>query len=272
MKKKQYKIVVLSDLTKSSAAILKNAVSVAKIINGRIEIFSVKKPTDIVKMDNQLSAMRTINSEHKAINKKMRNLATSISQEYDVGITYSFAFGNVKSEIEEYLAEQKPDVVVLGKRKSKTFNLMGDGITDFILNRYNGTIMIAPHNNKLEPNKEVTLGMLNNPKPSSNLEFAEDLMQHAQKPLKSFKIIKSTVSSQKQPLPEGRKTIEYVFEYSDNIIKNFSTYLSKNNINLLCMNRINKQSRATRHLTASDVKEVMGKLNVSLLIPGEQKA
>jgi hypothetical protein len=271
MKKKQYKIVVLSDLTKSSGTILKSAVSIAKIINARIEMFSVKKPTDIVKMDNQLSARRTINSEHKTINRKMRNLAAPILEEYDMGITYSFEFGNVKNEIEEYLTDQKPDLVVLGKRKSKAFNLIGDGLTDFILNRYNGAIMIAAHNNKLEPNKEVTLGMLNNPKPPINLEFAEDLMQHARKPLKSFKIIKNTSSSQKQSLPEDRKTIEYVFEYSDNIIKNFSTYLSKNNINLLCMDRVKKHSNATRHLTASDVKEVMGNLNVSLLISGEHK-
>ncbi|RKN83009.1 universal stress protein [Ulvibacterium marinum] len=269
MKKKQYKIVVLSDLTKSSATILKSAVSIAKMINGRIEVFSVKKPTDIVKMDNQLSAMRTINSEHKTINRKMRNLSDSLSEAYDIRITYSFEFGNVKNEIEEYLTDQKPDLVILGKRKSKTFGLMGDGVTDFILNRHSGAIMIVPHTKPLEPNKEVTLGMLNNPDPSNNLEFAEDLIHYAHKPLKSFKIVKNTSSPPKQPLSKDQKTIEYVFEYSDNIIKNFSTYLSKNNINLLCMDRLTKHSSTKSHLTTSDVKEVMGNLNVSLLISGK---
>lgn len=269
MKKKSYKIVVLSDLTKSSESALKSAVSIAKMINGRIEMFSVKKPVDIVKMDNQLSAMRTINSEHKTIKRKMQNLASSTSEKYNIDITYLFEFGNVKNKIEEYLTDQKPDLVILGKRKSKTFNLMGDGITDFVLNRHSGPIMITPNNKALEPNKEVILGMLNSPKPSNNLEFAEDLMEHTHKPLKSFKIIKNKSSSPKQPLPKDRKTIDYVFEYSDNIIKNFSTYMSKNNIDLLCMDREKKSSNATTILTASDVKEVMGKLNVSLLISGK---
>ncbi|MGB5237890.1 MAG: universal stress protein [Flavobacteriaceae bacterium] len=269
MKKNPYKIVVLTDLTKSSESVLKSAVSIAKIINGRIEMFYVKKAVDVVKMDNQLSAMRTITIEHKSINRKMRNLASSTSEKYDMGITYSFEFGNVKNEIEEYLTDQKPDLVILGKRKSKTFKLMGDGITDFVLNCHGGPIMITPYNKALEPNTEVSLGMLNNPKPLINLEFAEELMKHVHKPLKSFKIVKNKSSSPKQPLPKDRKTIEYDFEYSDNIIKNFNTYISKINIDLLCLDRVKKSSNATTILTASDVKEVMGKLNVSLLISGE---
>jgi len=269
MKKDRYKIVVLSDLTKSPGAILQSAVSLAQIINAQIVLFSVKKPTDIVKMDNQLSARRTINSEHKATDRKMQNLIAPMVREYGVNITYSFAFGNVKTEIETLLSDQNPDVVVLGKRRSSAFSLIGDGITDFVLNRHKGPIMIASRGNALEPKKEIGLGTLNNPKAFKDLEFSEELLQQARPPLKVFNIIKNAAKSQKHSPTSNQKIVEYVFEYNDNIIKNFSTYLSKNQIDLLCMDRANKQSQTEGQLTLSDVKEVMGKLKVSLLISGE---
>ena len=60
---KKYKILVLSNLDSSTQKILKSAVSLAKMIDGQIEVFSVTKPTEIIAGDNQLSAIRTINTQ-----------------------------------------------------------------------------------------------------------------------------------------------------------------------------------------------------------------
>ena len=74
MKNNKYKILVLSDLKKSTSATLKTAVSLAKMIDGEIEFFHVKKPIDIVEKENQLSAIRTINENHTLIRKKIEKL------------------------------------------------------------------------------------------------------------------------------------------------------------------------------------------------------
>ncbi len=268
---KKYKIVVLSDLNSSTRTTLKSTVSLAKIVNGDIEVFSVKRPTDIVDKENQLSAIRTINSLHTKTDKKIQNLIQPISKDYEIAIKYSFAFGNIKNEISNFIKKSRPDIIVLGKRKPRPFNFIGDNITQFVLNTFKGVIMIATDKNALEPNKEISLGMLNNLEPSFNLEFAEDLMAHAQKPLKSFKIVKNSYLLKEIPQPANKKMVEYVFEHNDGTIKNLSNYLSKNNINLLYIDRAKQQTDNKTDLVMSDINNVVGKLNVTLLVTGVQK-
>jgi len=263
---KTYKIVVLSDLGKSASRTLKSTVSLAKMINGHIEIFNVKKPTDIVEKENQLSAMRTINSQHATTDKKMRNLIKPISEDYGVDISYSFALGNVKNEIDNFIKEKQPDIIVLGNRKSKPFNFVGDNIAQFVLSTFKGVIMIADENNVLEPSKEISLGTLNSLEPLVNLEFSKDLMAHSKKPLKSFKIVKNSSALEKMATPANNETIEYVFEHSDSSVKNLSNYLSKNKINLLYVDRVKK---STDDKMISDIKDVINNLNVTLLLTGE---
>jgi len=71
-------------------------------------------------------------------------------------------------------------------------------------------------------------------------------------------------------IPQDKKTIEYVFEYNDNTIKNLSNYLSKNNINLLCIDRGEKNDVNKKNLIKSDIDDVIKNLNVSILITGGQ--
>lgn len=252
MKKNNYKILVLSDLKGDTESTLKSTISLAKMIDGDINFFHVKSATDIVEKENQLSAIRSINSEFKTINKKIQNLITPISKEYGVNINSKFSFGNVKSEIEKHMKELQPDIIVLSKKNSNPFNFIGDHVTEFVLKTHSGAIMIASDKNGLEPNKEIALGILNDLKLSSNLEFADDLIGNSQKPLKSFNIVdNSTIKKESQTSSDG-KTVAYVFEKNDNSIKNVSNYVSKNNINLLCINR--------------KYNDAINKLEVSLLV------
>ncbi|WP_303316820.1 universal stress protein [Flavivirga abyssicola] len=263
----KYKILVLSDLKKSTNATLKSTVSLAKMINGDIDFFHVKKPSDVVEKESQLSAMRTINKEHFAIEKEIQDLITPISKDYGVNINYSFTYGNVKDEMRKYIKLNKPDIIVLGKRKSKALNFISYGITNFILKEHDGVIMLADNDNVLEPNKDISLGLLNGVEESFNLEFIEDLINHTQKPLKSFRIGKShSDTSTKMNKHINKKMIEYVFEASDNTTDNLSNYVSKNNINLLCVNRDKKNTVKNENTSGSDIKTFMGKLNVSFLV------
>lgn len=269
MKNKRYKILVLSDLKKSTINTLKSAVSLAKMINGEIEFFYVRKPTEIVENENQLSAIRVINKEHTKVDKKIQNLTNSIAQDYGVGINYKFTFGNVKNEIKDYITEQKPDIIVLGKRKSKTLNFIGDNITQFVLDNYGGVIMMVADDNTLEPNKGLSLGFLNGVDYTTHLEFAENLLKHTQKPLKLFKIVQN--SNKETHISKDHQTVEYIFEQSDNIMKSLSKYLIKNNINLLCMERISNGNNDGTALFKQDVKNIIRNINISLLLTGEQK-
>tara|TARA_R110002049_G_scaffold65035_1_gene170918 strand:- start:39025 stop:39840 length:816 start_codon:yes stop_codon:yes gene_type:complete len=267
MKKNKYKILVLSDLKKSTSNTLKSSVSLAKIINGEITCFHVKKPIDILEKDNQLSAMRTINQESNITDKTIQDVIAPISKDYGVNINYRFVFGNLKHEIEKHMTEQQPDIIVLGKRKSKSMHVVGDKLAHFVLKKHKGVVMIAANENALEPNKEIALGILNGMEHSFNLEFAEDLLAHTQTPLKSFRIVKNATVLNKMDASSNNKTIEYIFEEGDNAINNLSGYLSKNNINLLCMDR----GKGKANSISSDIKDAINTFNVSLLLTSKQK-
>ncbi len=266
MKKDKYKILVLSDMKKSTSTLLKNTVSLAKMINGEIQFFYVRKPTDIIEIDNQLSAMRAINSEYVKTEKKIHDITNSISNEYGINIQYSFAFGNIKDEILLYIKEHNPDIIVLGKRNAKAIRIIGDNVTDLILKTFEGVIMIANNKNTLDPNKELSLGVLNDVKKAFNLQFAKKLMEHTQKPLKIFKIINnSSELNKRQSVLTDNETIEYVFQSNDKALNNISNYLVKSHVNLLCLDRgIAKTKNATS--VNSDIKDIINKLNVSILL------
>jgi len=263
------KILVLSDLEKSSSTTLKSAVSLAKMIHAEIDFLYVKKPIEVIGKDNQLSANRIINQEYKAIEKEIQNLVNPISKEYGVTINYSFSFGNLNNEIGKYIDDNQPEIIVLGKRKSKTLKFIGDQITDLVMKKHNGMILITTEKNAIEPNKELLLGILNGIENASNFDIVNQLIYNSQKPLKSFKIVKNSNEINTKHMQTNEKMIEYVFEQNDNSISNLSNYLSKNNVNVLCVDREKKGSKNGFYPLNTNINDIISKLNVSLLITGE---
>nr|WP_321228980.1 universal stress protein [uncultured Psychroserpens sp.] len=263
MKNNKYKILVLSDLNKTASTTLKSSVSLAQMIDAEIALFHVKKHIDIVKRDNQLSAIRTLNEEHNNTKNKIEALVNSISKEYDVTIKGSYAFGKVKDEIRSQIDLYKPDIIVLGQRYSNPLQLIGDSITRFILKEFKGVVMISSNENALVPNEKMTLGVFNDSNKILNAKFSKDLITHTKSPLKSFKIINSQKESTNTFAQNEEKKVEYVFEQNANAMTTLSSYLLKNNINLLCVDRTENKTKNTGE---ASLKEVVNKLNVSLLV------
>lgn len=261
MKNKKQKILILSDLKESTSSILKSTVSIAKMINCEVEFFHVKKATDVVERESQLSAVRNIKDKYLEIDKAIQNVLQPINQSYNVNIKYSIAFGNVKALIDNYISKHKPDIIVMGKRKSIALKLNRDSITNFVLNKYKGSVLLFSDIIQLEPNKPLSLGLLNNSENRIPNEFTHSLMNYSQKPLKSFSVVKNS-KKESRSVASDYKTVEYVFEAGDNSISNLSNYISRNKVNLLCLDRsINKSESNELNLN-----EIINKLNVSLLL------
>lgn len=265
---KKYKIVVLSDLNNTTNEILKSAISLAKIIDGEIALFTVKKPQNLNDEANPLSAMRSINSEHVFLSKKIKSIISPLAKEHKVAINYSFALGNIKNEIENFIKTNRPDILVLGKRKSKPFDFISNDITKSVLNKFNGPVMIVNDKNALEPNKEISLGALNSLQPALSFEFAPNLIAQTQKPMKSFSIFEKASSEEVANVMESEKPIEYVFENNDNVVNNLSNYLSKSNIDLLLVKRENQSVDKQTNYKTPNIKKFISKLDVTLLVAG----
>jgi nucleotide-binding universal stress UspA family protein len=261
MKNKRYKILVLVDLKKSSDTIIKTTANLAKMVGGDIDLLHVKKPIDVVKNDNQLSSMRTINRDYVMSKNHIEDVVKSIDK--SLNISYGLTYGNVKQEIEEHIKNTKPDIVVLGKKRFNAIKLAGDNLTKFILKKYKGIILIASNKHVLEYDENLSLGMLNNFEEQSE-DLTKQLLSLTQKPVVAFKIqnASDTVAQTNNNLTSNKK-IEYVFEPNDNAVGSLSHYMLKSNIDLLCVDRSKVNSKKT-----SDLKldTIVNKMNVSLLL------
>ena len=268
MQTSRYKILVLSDLKKSTSSILISTISLAKIIDADINIFHVTNPSDVVKKESQLSAIRSMNHKHIAVNKKMQTLASSFFKDYGTTLEYKFTFGKVKNEIEAHIEATKPDIIVIGKKKSNTFDFIGDNITQLVLKQHNGVIMIVDENNTIEPNLDLSLGILNSKDNKLNINFADALISHGRQPLKSFKIVQNAQGNTIENSSSNNKVIEYVFEKGDDSLKYLSNYLIKSKVNLLYVDRVEDTGNVAKENTtvALDIKTVISTLNVSLLL------
>ena len=262
MKNNRYKILVLSDMKETTESIIKSGISLAKMIDGEVHFFYVKKPTEIVEKESQLSAMRTINKSFVSISKNIQNLIGPISKDYDIEISCNHAFGNVKSEINDCIKSVKPDIVVLGQRKSSALSFLGDNITDFVIKNHNGAIMIVAQQHGLEPYEELSLGVLNDQSNNINIEFADRLFKHTQKPLKSFRTYQVSNDDKEKEVKTTKNIVELVFDRGDNSIKSLSNYLTKSDVNLLCLDR----RSGSKFSSKTEMKNTISTLNVSLLI------
>jgi len=155
--KSSYNLLVLSDFTKTSDTALKKAIDIAKVINGTIQLFHVSRSVDIVKYENQISALRTINEKCFSIRKKLKDLADAIAEKENIKITYDFTIGNVKNEIQKRIKKTNPDIVIIGKRKKTFMDFLKGGLTKFLLHRHPEIILIAGEDHKKQAGNEISL-------------------------------------------------------------------------------------------------------------------
>ena len=266
---KKYKLVVLSDMKENLGAKLKGIANFSKMVGAHITVLHVIKPSDLVKKENQLSAMRTINDEYSSTDKKMRSIVKTFSKDKNININYLLTLGNIKEEIESYIKREKPDIVVLGKKSGSPLTFLGDNITQFVLKKHDGAILIADDDNLFEPNSNFSLGTLDDGGFNLNLEFAKDLMKHSQRPLKSFKIIKKS-SPTNEKATSNPDSIEYVFERNDNTIEKLPGYLEKNNIGLLFVSRGPRGVKSKTNLISSDISGIINRLKFPVMISNNQ--
>lgn len=265
MENNNYKILVLSDLKKTTQNILQNTARLAKMVGGEISLLHVKQPLVVVKQDNQLSAVRSINDTYTSTKKRIAQLVQPLSEEYGVPFDTSFQVGNVKEEINKKIRDLRPDIIVLGQRKSAPIKLLGDSITKHVMSTFDGLVMIASHEQAIDSNKELSLGVFHGTNESLKIGLLEELMKQSSRPLKSFKIANRT-SKVSEEAQLDHPIVEYTFEPQDNAINNMSTYLTRTNVDLLF---VDLEDAAKANI---NVKNVIGKFNVPFLLAGKQKS
>ena len=165
MKNNKYKILVLSDLKEKSTQALSYAAKLSCEIDANVECFYVKAPTEVAQIENPLSAIQIIRQVCNLTDKKIKDLVTPISKENNIKIKTTFAFGNIKNEIQNCIYTSQPDMIILGERKQKRFRFLGDNITLLVHKNYKGVVFVATDDNIFDSRGKVSLdnlGLKNN--------------------------------------------------------------------------------------------------------------
>ncbi|MFD2098587.1 universal stress protein [Flagellimonas iocasae] len=233
----KYRISVLLDLTKSSEQVLTNAVQLAKTLDGAVEVFHVKPAADVVQRESQLSAIRTIYKDDRDTRSQMQKLIGTIEREERMTISYRLEYGNVKNRVRDYLALQRPDILVLGKRRP---GFLGDSITDFVINETETHVLITGKDDKFHTFKDLNLGVFTNGLRENGLEIIKDLKRDSDKPVRVFNI-KGKVQPSEQELNPLQKSVSYVFTEGANALDGLVSYVSRTNTQLLCVPKSQKK-------------------------------
>lgn len=268
MKKNKHKIAIFTDLQGDISSLIKSAVSLAQMIKGEIEILKVTNPSAVIGKENQLSAMRSLNREYILTDKKMKDILSPIIDNYGIPLNYSSTFGNIRNEINRYLRENNPDIIVLGRHKSKHFNTAENRIINFVLSVFKGTVLIVSHDKGLEPGTKISIGSLNCSEAVFNSSFIDELFLHANSTLKAFNIVKSSDVLPQKGSSIGRKTINYVFDHNENTVNNLPVYLSISNIDLLLLDGGIKEKDDISILL--NTYDMVRKSDINLLVTGEK--
>ena len=160
MKNNNYKILVLSDLKEKSIQALSYAAKLSNEIDANVEFFYAKSATEVEQTEDPLSAINIITEVSKKIDEKIKNLVAPISKDNNIEIKTAFAYGNVKSEIKNYIEMSRPDMIILGERAGKRFKFLGDNITRLVNKNYKGVIFVATDKTILDANGDVSLDSL----------------------------------------------------------------------------------------------------------------
>ncbi len=262
--KTSYKIAVLTDLSDNANDTIKSAVELSRLVNGSVDLLYTKSISDVVTSENQMSAMRSMDEAYGQARLKIRTLIKSASTSEDQKISHNIVFGNVKREIKKYLNDNNPDVVVLGKRKSRLINGLGDGITQYVLKHHKGEVMIAGQNTNLSSEAALSIGALNTSGVQANSGIANDLLAKQNGPLRAFNIVKTNT---KQPVEavEKKNIVEYIFEEGTNTMKNVSNYINQYNVNLLWVDKSNALQKGIRTLNP-EFNVMINQLNAPILV------
>ena len=237
MKNKPYTIAVLTDLKDPNRHLLKNGIGLAKKLGGEIALLHVKKPADVVRSENALSARRSMHATYVQTDNALMQLSRELSGKHGIPVRHTVAVGNIKQEINDFLDAVKPDVIVLGKRKPQAFGLLGDRVTDFVLNRFDTPVMIASETVSLHPDQSPAIGQLNGDGSVLQSHLAAKLMEQTEHPLVTFRFVSGTELPAPEVTPAPAPKIEYVFDSNANARNNLARYISKCKLDVLFTER-----------------------------------
>lgn len=253
-----YSILVLTDLSEASKIALRNATKLAKLVNGKVSAYNVQPVKQFTEEENQLSLGRKLSENYKRTQAKAKRLISAIGEEEDMEIGFTMDWGNVKNCILNKVEDTRPDMVILGRRKSKLTDLLRVGVTQFVIDNCDASILISGSDRELHSFTDLSLGFFGETKEKGGLRIIDHL-QEAPRSVKYFGI-RSRKQTMETDGPVQKGGTSFVFpQEGPNAIEALTSYVLGTKTQLFCI----PQGTDT---AVESVKEMVKRLDIPILL------
>ncbi|MFD0862056.1 universal stress protein [Sungkyunkwania multivorans] len=266
--KNAYRLLVLTDLSEASERALRNAAQLAKVINGSVEALHVISIALVVDQENQVMAMRKLHKKYRKTKAMVREMVEKIAKTEDVSISTKIDYGNVKDIMLDYIKTAEPDIVVLGRRKSKVVDFIGDGITSYIIDNCQSNILISGDTQQFHSFSELSLGVYGKEIAAEGFEIIDHLHQKTNQPMRFFSIGEKEEATKgtEQESNNAQDRVSYVFVKGANALEGLANYVKHSDTRLFCIPRLSKSKSIWRKKEAVNVNTMVRLLDIPVLI------
>ena len=270
-----YNFLVLMDFSESSYLPLKYAITIAKTIGGQIHVAHISNPEEIVTTENQRVGLNALKTEAEKINAKLSSIVEIIIAE-NVQATYHYSIGNIIHETKNLISEINSDLIIIGKKKSA--NKFSGKLSNYLVNNFDGAVLIIDKDYEFMPDTRISLGFSNNKVPPfQNASLIIDLAKHTIPPLTMFTVKTTDEPIKEMEIPKtwtksesnNLKIVSKSFQNSS-IVKGIIEHASEKKNELLCLNRGKQKKFFDKSLRRKTniINEVINDTYIPILIMG----
>ncbi|MDG1572909.1 universal stress protein [Robiginitalea sp. M366] len=238
-------VLALTTLDESSRILLDQAARIAEKMQVPLAVLHVKEPAKAIRQDNQFSAKKELYQDYGNTAEQLKALCKDLP----VPATCNLIYSHISSGVRETIRESNPHVVVLGRRRPKLGGLLGDRLTEWVLEEARGSVLIVDLEKGLH---SETVGVFAD-RGEIELEPWDALLEMESDAMRYFSV-------KQDSLPQTRVSgNHFVFTDEGDALERLTAFADKVPTGLFCI---------PKGVNRSLAKKMIGKLQGSLLVVG----
>ncbi len=147
-------LLVLIDFSQNSYKALKYAISLAKVMNGKIVLLYISSSGSVVNSDNPSIVLKAKDIDKNKAEGQLKSILEMIEAE-GLSAEYINTIGNFHTKMNEYTKLLCPNLIVLGKSNLKHTHL-GE-ITEYLLYESNNNVLIVDSDTEFNENTHISV-------------------------------------------------------------------------------------------------------------------
>jgi len=230
--KPKYRILVLTNFTRSSSHTLPMAIELAKLVQGAIDVFGVKPVKGLPSESSQVRVLRDLKKRKEVLQLKLKTRVEKFIQTQDIPMIYNAKIGHPVDAVREHIKLTKPDLVVLGNYHGMNSFWYRTTLLQTVLKCHRGVTLIT--RSKRFPSKQKALGLGFIGQFVDSHPMMQTLLKNAKG---THRLFRFSTQANVCKSEHTNELVTYYFETNLENYANYSKYIENDNVHLLCIKK-----------------------------------